>query len=68
MLSEAVINNENLGYRNLKRIYNYVNKRPEFENKLFSEGCDAVMYHSFGGQEMKNFLENELKRLNAWLN
>lgn len=68
MLSESIINNENLGYRNLKRIYNYVNKRAEFENKLYSEGCEAVMYHAFGGQEMKNFLETELKRLNAWLN
>lgn len=68
MLSEAIINNENLGYRNLKRLYNYLKKNEQYKDRLYSEGCEAVKYHAFGGKEMEEFLENELKRLNEWLN
>ena len=68
MLSEAIINNENLGFKDLKRIYNYLKRNEKFENSLYSEGCEAVSYAAWGGKEMESFLENELKRLNTWLN
>jgi hypothetical protein len=68
LLSNAIINNENLGFRNLKRIYNYLKRNEGFKNSIYSEGCDVVSYHAWGGKEMEVFLENELKRLNAWLN
>jgi hypothetical protein len=68
MLSEAIINNENLGYRNLKRLYNYLKKNEVQKDRTFMDGCEAVKYAAFGGKEMETFLENELKRFNAWLN
>jgi YHS domain-containing protein len=68
MISEAILNNQNLGMRNLKRIYSYLKKRPEFENSLYSEGCNAIAYHSWGGKDMEDFLESKLKEVDAWLN
>lgn len=67
-LSEAIMNNQSLGFRSLKRVYNYLKKNGHFENALYSEGCGAVSYHAWGGKKMEKFLENELKRVDSWLN
>jgi hypothetical protein len=67
-ISEAVVNNNNLGLKDLKRIYNYLSKRKEFENRQYSEGCDAISYHAWGGEEMEKFLEGKLKDVDQWLN
>lgn len=68
LMSEAIINNQNLGHRNLKRIYSYLKKNSKFENSTFTEGCEAVNYHAWGGKEMERFLENKLKEVDQWLN
>lgn len=68
MLSEAIINNQNLGFRSLNRLYKYLKRNSQYENALYSEGCEAVKYHAFGGKKMEKFLEGELKRVNSWLN
>lgn len=67
-LSEAVISNQSLGFRSLRRMYNYLKKNSQYETSLYSEGCNSVAYHAFGGKQMEKFLESELKRVNAWLN
>lgn len=68
LMSEAIINNQNLGHRNLKRIYSYLKKNSKFENSTFGDGCEAVNYHAWGGKEMEKFLENKLKEVDQWLN
>ena len=68
MISEAILNNQNLGLRNLKRIYSYLKKRTEFENSLYSDGCNAIAYHAWGGKDMEVFLESKLKEVDVWLN
>lgn len=67
-VSEAIINNSNMGARQLRRIYNYLKKRPQFANSPYNEGCEAISYQAWGGKEMFDFLDVELKRLEAWLN
>lgn len=67
-LSEAIMNNENLGMKEMKRIYSYLNKNAQFENSSFMDGCGAIQYAAWGGKEMRDFLDKELQRLNAWLN
>lgn len=68
LVSEAIVNNSSMGVRQLKRIYNYLKKRPQFANSLYNEGCEVIEYHAWGGKEMFDFLDSELKRLDAWLN
>lgn len=67
-VSEAILNNENMGLKQLKRIHSFVKKNSQHENKQFNDGCDVILYNAWGGKEMENFLDGELQRLNAWLN
>lgn len=67
-VSEDIMNNANMGQRQLKRIYSYLKKNEKFSNSAYSEGCSAIQYQAWGGKEMFDFLEGELKRLDAWLN
>lgn len=67
-LSMDIVNNSNLGIRALKRLHNYLKKNEQYSNSAFTDGCSAIQYAAWGGKEMKDFLEGELKRLDAWLN
>lgn len=67
-IAEAIVNNQNLGLKALKRIHSYLKKRPEYANSAFSEGCNVIDYNAWGGKEMEVFLEGKLKELDAWLN
>lgn len=67
-VSQGIIDNQNMTMRQVKRIYNYLKKRPQFANSPYNEGCEAISYQAWGGKEMFYFLDVELKRLDAWLN
>lgn len=67
-VAQSIVDNQNMGMRQLKRIHNYLKKKQEFSNSPFNEGCDAILYQAWGGKEMFDFLDVELKRLDAWLN
>lgn len=67
-VSQMILDNKPMGLKQLKRIYNFLKKNELEYNKPFNEGCKVVEYASWGGKDMQDFLEEELKRLNAWLN
>lgn len=67
-VSETIINNQPMGQKQIKRIYSFLKKNESFQNKLLSEGCDALKYHAWGGREMELFLESKLKEVDTWLN
>lgn len=68
MVSEQIMNNSPMPMRQIRRIHNFLKRNAEFENKLFNEGCGAVLYQAWGGKEMFDFLENKLKEIDQWLN
>jgi hypothetical protein len=63
----AIVNNENMGQKQLKRILSYLKKRPELKNSAL-DNCESVLYHQWGGHEMQNFLEEKLKFVEELLN
>lgn len=67
-VSQAIIDNSNMGIRQLKRIHNYLKKRPQFANSPYNEGCEAIAYQAWGGKDMFDFLDVKLKEFDAWLN
>lgn len=67
-VSEAIMNNQNMGFKQLKRIHSYLKAREKFANSAYSEGCSALEYHAWGGKEMFDFLEVKLKDIDQWLN
>jgi len=66
-VAQKIIDNQNMGLRQLKRIYSYVKKRQELANSTF-DSCDSIMYHQWGGKAMEQFLEAKIKDIEAWLN
>ncbi|MDW0189611.1 MAG: hypothetical protein QOA70_08165 [Nitrososphaeraceae archaeon] len=66
-VANMIVDNQSMGQRQLKRIYNYLKKRPEMANGTFDD-CEVVLYNQWGGKEMELFLESELKRIDSWLN
>lgn len=67
-VSDGIINNSSMGYRQLKRIHSYLGRNSHYKDALFQEGCDAIKYHAWGGNEMYEFLTGELKKMDKWLN
>lgn len=67
-VSQMILDNKSMGLKQLKRIYGYLKKNEIHNNKPFNEGCNVVLYNAWGGKDMFDFLDEELKRLNAWLN
>lgn len=66
-VAEMIVNNQSMSLRQVKRVYNYLKKRPELENGSF-DNCDVVLYNQWGGKEMEKFLEAKLNEVDAWLN
>lgn len=67
-LSQEIIENTAVGLKKLKRIYSYLKKNEIHKDKPFNEGCSVIQYNAWGGKEMFDFLDVELKRLDSWLN
>lgn len=66
-VSEAIMNNQNMGLKQLTRIKNYLKKNVEYQNSP-NDSCDAILYNAWGGKEMEDFLDGKLKDLEQWLN
>lgn len=67
-VANSIANNQNMGLRQLKRIYNYLKKNEKYANSPFNEGCDVILYNRWGGKEMYDFLDVKLKDFEQWLN
>lgn len=67
-VAEVILNNQNLGFKHLKRIHSYLGKNSQYANSPFNEGCNVIKYQELGGKEMYDYLEEKLKDLDSWLN
>ncbi|HEX6171334.1 MAG TPA: hypothetical protein VFZ33_16720 [Chitinophagaceae bacterium] len=67
-VSLEIIENKPMGLKQLKRIYSYLKKNERHSDSPFNEGCDVISYNAWGGKEMFDFLDAELKRVDSWLN
>lgn len=68
LVSESIINNQNLGFKQLKRLHNYLKARPQFANSAYKDGCEVIKYAAWGGKDMESFLEAKLNEFDKWLN
>lgn len=67
-ISQSILDNKSMGYKQIKRIYNFLKKNEIHNNKPFNEGCNVILYNAWGGKDMADFLEQKLKDVDAWLN
>lgn len=67
-LSNQILENKNLGLRQLKRVHNYLKKYRQFENSPLNEGCQVIEYNLWGGKAMREFLEAKMEEIDTWLN
>lgn len=54
-----------LPYKHCKRIYNYLYKNQEHESKPFSESCEALLFHAWGGKDMMNWASDLIKNVES---
>lgn len=67
-VAQAILDNQSMGLKQLKRIYNYLKKNEKHDNAPFNDGCDVILHNAWGGKEMRAFLESKLKDIETWLN
>lgn len=67
-LAQAVADNKNLGFKDLKRIFNYLNRNIRYENSPLNEGCGPIEYNLWGGKAMREFLTAKFEEIDVWLN
>lgn len=66
-VSESIMNNKNMGLKQLTRIKNYLKKNVEYKNSP-NDNCEAILYNAWGGKDMEEFLDSKLKDIEQWLN
>lgn len=67
-VSNMIIEDKPMGLKQLKRIYGYLKKNEQENNKPFNEGCNVILYNAWGGKDMFDYLDGYLNQVNAWLN
>lgn len=68
MVAQAILNNENIGFKQLKRMYGYLKKNNGMHGRPFNDGCSVIEYNMWGGKVMEEFLEAKLNDIDVWLN
>lgn len=64
LLNEDIIAGKPLGFKTVKRIYNFLNKNLTFANHIFSDSCEAVLFSGWGGKEMMEWAKAKIVSIN----
>jgi hypothetical protein len=62
-LAERLAEGGPISYKEVKRIKNYLSKNEGFRNNKWTEGCEAVLYHSWGGKEMQDWCTSKIEEV-----
>ena len=63
-MTEDIIAGKPLSFKMIKRIYNYLNKNRDFENHIFTDSCESVLFSAWGGSEMLDWAANKIASIN----
>lgn len=53
-----------LSFKDIKSIYSFLKRNAGFENTLFSDSCNAVLFSMWGGKPMLNYCAEKIKFIN----
>lgn len=62
--TQDIIDGKPLSFSDIRRIYNYLKRNREHENKVFSDSCDSVMYSGWGGTAMLDYCAEKITFIN----
>lgn len=63
-MSQDIVDSRPLSFKDLRRIYNYLKRNREHENKLFSDSCESVLFHAWGGSPMFDYCAAKIAMIN----
>jgi hypothetical protein len=63
-MCQDIIDGKPLSFKTIKRIHNYLSKNEPNQNKIFSESCEAVLFHAWGGKEMLKWTQQIITNTN----
>ena len=64
LMCQDIIDGKPLSYKSIRRIYNYLNKTESFQNYIFTDSCEAVLFHAWGGKEMLSWAKSKIDSIN----
>lgn len=61
--TEQIANGMPISYKDVKRVYTFLNKNQWAENKLMNESCDTLLFQAWGGREMLEWAGQKIKSI-----
>jgi len=62
--TQDIIDGKPLSFSDIRRIYGYLKRNQEHENKVFSDSCESVMYSGWGGTSMLDYCAEKINFIN----
>lgn len=63
-MTQDIIDGKPLSFSDIKRIYNYLKRNRDHENKIFTDSCEAVMFSGWGGSAMMDYCAEKITFIN----
>lgn len=61
---QDIIDGKPLSFKQIKRIYNFLSKKLDFKNGVFSESCESLLFACWGGEAMLDWASDKIKSIN----
>ncbi|HZI25022.1 MAG TPA: hypothetical protein VFD46_08095 [Chryseolinea sp.] len=62
-IAKTLVDGTPITYKMIKRIKNFLNTHEGVKNNSFSDNCDTVLYHAWGGKEMQDWVNEKVKEV-----
>ena len=63
-INQTIIEGKPISFKKIKSIKSFLQHKQTFSNHLFSDSCEALLYSSWGGNEMLDWATNKIKSIN----
>lgn len=63
-MAQDIVDGKPISYKDLGKIYRFLKKNRQYDNAVFSDSCDAVLFSSWGGMAMFDYCEAKIRMVN----
>jgi len=63
-LAKDIVDSKPLSFKDIRKIYNYLKRNRDHQNKLFSDSCEAVLFSAWGGVAMFDYCASKISMIN----
>jgi len=63
-MGDDIMNGRPISYKDLRRIYNFLNANRPYKDQLFSDSCESCKFAMWGGMAMFDYCAAKIKMIN----